>query len=106
MFDVVGRIKELTDAKGWSFYELAKQAGISANAVYEWDKGAAPALSSILSICEVMGISEEQFFCGDDGYQLTEEEKFILNEWFTLSDLEKKAVLSMIDTFKILKNDK
>ena len=42
----------------------------------------------------------------DGSYSLTDEENAIMTEWFALSDLEKQAVLRLIDTFKILKTAK
>ena len=45
----------------------------------------------------------EQFFCGVGNKKAATEENEILQEWFLLSDLEKEAVLKMIETFKILK---
>lgn len=92
--------------KGWSSYELSKQTGISTNAVYDWNKGTIPTLANIVKVCEAMNISLEQFFCGDNNYNLNDDEQKILQEWFVLSDLEKDTVLKLIETFKILKTSK
>ena len=107
MINVVERITELMERKGWSSYELSAQTGISTNAIYDWFKiGAQPSLGNIVKICEVIDISLEQFFCGDNAYSLTDEENAIMTEWFALSDLEKQAILRLVDTFKILKTAK
>ena len=43
MINVVERITELMERKGWSSYELSAQTGISTNAIYDWFKiGAQP----------------------------------------------------------------
>lgn len=106
MIDIVGRINELADEKGWSGYELSKRTGISANAVYGWNRAESkPSLANILKICEAMDLSLEQFFCGTEKYNLNEDERRLLNEWFALSELEKDAIFNMIETFKILKRD-
>lgn len=104
--DIVARITELREKKGWSQYELAKRTGIAPNTVYSWTRtGSAPTLANIVKICEAMGIALEQFFCGIDcNHKLSEAENTILQEWFTLSELEKQAILSMIDVFKTLKS--
>ena len=105
MIDLVGRINELLAQKGWSNYELSKQTNISTNTIYSWNKsGSMPSLANIVKICDVLGISLGQFFCGTEGYSLTDDEKNILREWFSLSDLEKDTIRKMIDTFKILKS--
>ena len=104
MINVTERIKELMDLKGWTPYELSNQTDISTNAIYDWfKKGATPTLQNIIKICGAMEISLEQFFCGGN-YQYTDEENAILKDWFTLSDLEKSAIMNLMETFKILKN--
>lgn len=105
MIDVTARIKEIMDMMGWSGYELSNQTGISTNAIYNWFKaGATPTIPNIMKICEAAGMSLEQFFCGTEGYSLTDDEENILREWFSLSDLEKDTIRKMIDTFRILKS--
>ena len=102
---VVERIEELRKAKGWSKYELAKYIGVSTNSVYGWYRtGAMPSLSNVLKICEVLDISIEQFFCEVGSYSLSKEESKLLQDWFLLSDVERKAIFSIIDVFKILKS--
>ena len=101
---IVERIEELRKKKGWSKYDLAKFSGITTNTVYGWTrKDSMPSLSNLELICETMSITLEQFFCGVGNKMAATEENEILQEWFLLSDLEKEAVLKMIETFKILK---
>ncbi len=105
MINVTERIKELMTLKGWSSYELSNQTGISTNAIYDWFKiGSMPTMQNIVRICEAMEISLEQFFCGGS-YKYTEEENKILQDWFSLSDLEKQTILKLMETFKILKTN-
>lgn len=104
MINVTERISELMTLKGWSPYELSNQTGISTNAIYDWFKiGAVPTIQNIIKICEALDITLEYFFCGGN-YKYTDEENEILQEWFALSDLEKSAVMNLMETFKILKN--
>jgi len=103
MLDLGARIYELMEQKGWSGYELSKQTGISTNTIYDWQKGAVPSLANVAKVCDTLKITLEQFFCGVGSYNLSEDENKILQEWMLLSDLEKSAILNMIDTFKILK---
>lgn len=106
MINLVDRINELLDKKGWTAYELSKQTGISTNTIYDWNKGAVPSLTNVIKICEAFDITIEQFFCGIESYKLTEDENKILQEWLLLSKLEKDAILNIIETFKILKRDR
>lgn len=102
MNEILNRINALRERKGWSQYELAKQTGISPNTVYSWSRiGTIPSFSNIERICETVGITTEQFFC-DEG-TITEEQKQVLADWITLSDVEKQAILEIIAVFKTLK---
>ncbi len=104
MIDIIERIQELMDKKGWSYYELAAQTGISTNSVYDWfKKGAMPSMGNIVKVCNAMEISLERFFCGDSGYQMSEEEQTIMNEWFGLSEFEKQTIFMLIESFQVLK---
>lgn len=104
MIDVVKRINELLGQKGWSNYQLSKQTNISTNTIYGWNKsGAVPSLSNLMKICEALGITVGQFFCGTEAYALSPDEARILREWFSPSDLEKDTLRRMIETFQILK---
>ena len=104
MFNIVERINELMNKKGWTAYELSNQTGISTNAIYDWNKiGAMPTMPNIIKICEAMGITLEYFFCGGS-YKYTDEENKVLDKWFALSDLEKNMIMKLMETFKVLKN--
>ncbi len=61
MIDIVDRINELIDKRGWTSYELAKQTGISTNSIYGWNNGAVPSLSNVIRVCEALDITGEQF---------------------------------------------
>ncbi len=50
-----------------------------------------------------MDITLEQFFCISGSYCKSDDENRLLTEWFCLSNLERKAIFSMIDVFKTLK---
>lgn len=53
-----------------------------------------------------MDITLEQFFCIGGSFNKSDEENRLLTEWFCLSELERKAIFSMIDVFKTLKLNK
>ena len=100
---IVNRIEELRKSKGWSKYALAQNTGISINTIYSWYNSSVTSLSNIVKICNAMDITLEQFFCIGGSFNKSDEENSLLTEWFCLSDLERKAIFSMIDVFKTLK---
>lgn len=102
MNDILNRINELRARKGWSQYELAKQAGLAPNTVYSWSRvGVIPSLSNIERICAAANITVEQFFC--DTGTVSEEEKHLLADWAVLSDIEKRAIYDAIAAFRALR---
>ncbi len=104
MINVVERINELMRLKKWTAYELSNQTGISTNTIYDWNKiGATPTMHSIISICDAMDISLEQFFCGGE-YRYSDEENAVLAKWVGLTDAEKVAVLNLMKTFNLSKS--
>ena len=106
MINVNERICQLLTEKGWTGYELSKQTGLSTNTIYEWTKGrSVPSLSNIVKICEAFDITIRQFFFSTEVYEFSEDEKELLQEWFTLSDLERNAIKNMIEIFRILRHD-
>ena len=106
MNPIVQRINELRAKKGMSQNELANLIGVSANAVYHWNKrGAMPSLSNIEKICEVMGITIEQFFYGIDERDDVSEDKKFLHEWQSLSKEEKAAIITVMDAFRAISKE-
>lgn len=104
MNQILNRIDELRNQRGVSQNELAKLIGVSANAVYHWRKtGALPTLANIEKICEVFGITVEQFFHGLDGEMPSSQDERFLNEWRSLSTEEKAAVVDVIKAFCAIK---
>lgn len=96
---IVNRIEDLRKTKGWSKYALAQNTGISTNTIYSWYNSSTPSLSNIEKICVAMDITLEQFFCISGSYCKSDDENRLLTEWFCLSNLERKAIFSMIDVF-------
>lgn len=104
MINVIERISELMELKGWTPYELSNQTGITTNAIYDWFKGATPSIQNIIKVCDAFEITLEQFFCNGK-YQYTDEDNKIFLEWLAMSDLERQTILDLINTFKILKKN-
>lgn len=101
---ILNRIDELRSQRGVSQNELARLLGVSANAVYHWRKtGALPTLANIEKICEVFGITVEQFFHGLDNEVPSSQDERFLNEWRSLSNEEKVAVVDVIKAFRAIK---
>lgn len=95
--DILKRIKQLQDARGWSNYRLAKETGIgegSLNNLFRLNN--LPTIPTLEAICTGFGITLSQFFTdGGEAVELTSEQVEMLNLWNTLTDAQKKALLEL-----------
>ena len=102
MFDVLTRIEELREVRGWSVYRLAKESGIPQSTIATWyQKNLYPPVDKIETLCQVFHISLAEFFTvpedgADSHHALTAQEQLLLQGWTNLSDQQKQAVLSLI----------
>lgn len=68
------KIAELRLAKNMTQAQLGKELNVTAQAVSKWEKGASePDLNTIKSICEIFGITADEFFGGISHKQNAEE---------------------------------
>lgn len=92
------RLEELCKERGMSLYELSQRAEITSTSVYKWKKGETTiSLQSIGKICDVLGITLQQFWQGVADPQLTEEQNILLEKFARLLPSDKEFVLRKID---------
>lgn len=96
--DLIVRISELLDERGWSKYQLAKEADVSQSTISSMMKrGNNPTVSTIESCCAAFGISVAEFFCDNlRTKDFSLEERKLISDWRNLSLEMKKAVTAMI----------
>lgn len=100
MFDVLSRIKELREARGWSVYHLAKLSGIPQSTIATWyQKNLYPPVDKIEILCQTFGISLTEFFSDGTLFEASPEIRDLLHQWALLSSKQKAILLSLIDTF-------
>ena len=100
MFDVLSRIKELREARGWSVYHLAKLSGIPQSTIATWyQKNLYPPVDKIEILCQTFGISLTEFFSDGTLFEANPEIRDLLHQWALLSPKQKAILLSLIDTF-------
>ena len=98
--DILGRIKQLRDARGWSNYRLAKEAGMhegSLNNLFRMNYQ--PTIPTLEIICKGLGITLTQFFAeGNEAVVLNEEQREMLDLWDMLSNAQKAALMEFLKT--------
>ena len=96
--DLIARIQELLAQRGWSQYQLAKEADLSQSTISSLIKrGNTPTVPTIESCCKAFGITMAEFFDADlQDKEFTLEERKLISDWRNLTPEMKKAVLQMV----------
>lgn len=96
--DVLQQISRLRKERGWSYYRLAKEAGIPQSTLSNlYRRENSPAINTLESICKAFGISLAQFFAETDGENtLTDDQKKLLAKWLLLTPHQKEKVMAYI----------
>lgn len=99
---VYERLDDLRAVKGWTLYELAKQANVSTSTIYHWrDRLTLPSLELLEAVCYALGITVIDFIAdGDDMTLLTKEQKELVQLWSALSDDKKKSIINLMKSMQ------
>lgn len=100
MFDVLGRINELRNARKWSVYKLAQLSGIPQSTIATWyQKNLCPPIDKLEMICNTFDISLAEFFSTDSSVAVNQKQMEIINKWELLSPKQKLAIHQIMDAF-------
>ena len=96
--DVLKKIKTLQWERGWTDYQLAKEANLpqpSLSAMFT--RQSLPKIETLQNICNAFGITLAQFFLEDETTEvLTAEEKEMICAYRTLSPDRRRALVDLI----------
>jgi len=100
MNNILVKIVELREARNWSEYQLAERANIPQSTINSWyRKNMTPSISSLEKICTALDISLSQLFAkSSEQYELTDEQKSLIEKWSKLNEEQKEAILNLIDS--------
>ena len=98
-FNVMARIKELCEARSWTYYRLAKEADIPYSSLSTMlHKAYVPSVPSLMKICRGFDISLSQFFSEeDDTAKLSKKQKLCLEHWDRLDERSQTLALAYMD---------
>ena len=99
--NVLYRLIELQNQRGWSDYKIAKEAGLSPNTVSNiYRRNNTPSLNTLEALCKAFGITMSQFFAEDEMVELSPELRNLFEKWTALSDEQKNAIWQVINTYE------
>lgn len=100
MFDVLGRINELRNARKWSVYKLAQLSGIPQSTIATWyQKNLCPPIDKLEMICNTFDISLSEFFSTDSRINLTDQQLDFMRKWESLTQKQRVAVDKIMEAF-------
>ena len=99
MVDVLARITEYREARGWTEYQLAERSGLPQSTISSWfRKGMMPTIPSLEKICIAFGITISQLFANENELvSLTSTQRKLLESWSRLDDEKQAAVFQLIE---------
>ncbi len=98
--DIIERIKELRDARGWSTNRLALEAELTQSTVAALltKASALPSLDTLTHLCDAFGLTLAQFFMEEEQSELvSKQEKMLIEQYRKLPENKKNAVLTLLE---------
>ena len=99
--NVLDKIIELRNAKGWSEYQLAEKSGMAQSTISSWyRKNMMPSIPSLEKICKAFDMTLSQFFFENDTetVSLTPKQIELINAANKLSPAQLDSLVTFLNT--------
>lgn len=105
--DLLSRLKQLLDERGWTEYRLAVQCGLAQSTIGNiYRRNTTPSLATLETICNGFGISMAQFFAEGDLIEATPEVKALFDVWSTLTPDQREAAFQVLKSMQSVNDNK
>ena len=93
------KIADLCFSRGWSYYDLANESGLTQSTISSLlNRNNPPKVETLQCICEAFGITLAQFFLEDEETEiLSQKEKELVNLFRKMPEQKKQALIELID---------
>ena len=98
--DVKSKLQTLMDQRGWTYYRLAKESGVSWSTIRNmFLRGTEPTLPTLEALCGGLGISLAELLLGDGIVELSGRERELLLAWRRLGSSDQKLFMDLLLAF-------
>ncbi len=95
--DVLKRIKDIMEQRGWTEYKLAKESNLSQSTISNmFARNTLPTIPTLEAICKALRISLSEFFLDDKESTKTK----VMSKYTRLNNEQKELVVKLIDNMK------
>ena len=92
--DILGKLKNMIQERGWSEYRLAQECGLHESTITNiFRRNTTPTIPTLEAICRGFGITLSQFFTEDDMIEMSPEVREVFEAWTPLTPEQKEIVL-------------
>ena len=95
--DIVRKIDELRIKRGWTFYRLSQETGLSQQTFSKWIEGnTIPTIPALEAVCKAFDITLSNFFAEDNLIEVNNETKELLKNWHHLN---KDSIIKIVQNY-------
>lgn len=101
--DIISRINELMEQRGWTPYQLAKYSGLSHSTIANiYRRNTIPSVPTLENICKAFHISLAQFFTedGEEFYPLDKKQQEFMDFYIQLEEDKQHVVMNVAKNLK------
>lgn len=95
--DVLKRLKDIMEQRGWTEYKLAKESNLSQSTISNmFARNTLPTIPTLEAICKALKISLSEFFLDDKDSTKNK----VISKYKRLNDEQQELVIKLIDNMK------
>lgn len=95
--DVLKRLKDIMEQRGWTEYKLAKESDLSQSTISNmFARNTLPTIPTLEAICKALKISLSEFFLEDKDSTKNK----VMSKYKRLNDEQQELVIKLIDNMK------
>ncbi len=99
--NVIQKIKQIAESRGWTEYRLVKESGLAPSTIANiYHRNTVPSISTLEIICDTFGITLSQFFSEDNMVSLSKEQAQLLEHWSAITPEQRKILIELLKSIK------